>query len=171
MTGWAKHSGRADRSVWPLPPALQGRGGGYVLLRVGAVAKKRDETEEASGSRSGEPRNSRASVKLESFSELRHQNRLRRALACPRIASAQTRRQVGRKQGLKILAREVTNIKAQNAPRSQADWLWDCLTPRAALTGTSVFASAVAFSRKNCNLGRSFSTSPCATAHRRRTSA
>ena len=93
--------------------------------------------------------------KLESFSELQHQNRLRRTSTCPRIVSAQTRRQVGRRQGLKILAREATNIKARKAPRSQADWLWDCWTPRTALTGTFVFAGAVAFSRNHCTLGRS----------------
>ena len=38
------------------------RGSGYVLLHVGAVVGKCDAAEEASGSRSGEPRNSRASL-------------------------------------------------------------------------------------------------------------
>ena len=150
----AIHSGRADRSFWPLQPTFL-RGGGYVLLHGGAVAEKRDETEEASGSRSGEPRNSRASVQAGVLLGASASKQVTAASACPRIASAQTRRQVGRKQGLKILAREATKFKAQKAPRSQADWLWDCLTPRAALTGTSVFASAVAFSRKNCTTGRS----------------
>ena len=117
----------------------------------GSAMKPRKQAVLAAGNR-GIPGHRR---KLESFSELQHQNRLRRTSACPRIASAQTRRQVGRKQGLKTLAREAINIKVRKAPRSQADWLWDCLTPRSALTGTFVFAGAVAFSRNNCTLGRS----------------
>jgi hypothetical protein len=68
-------------------------------------------------------------------------------LAWPAIASAQTRRQAGRRQGLKILAREVNTIAARNVPKSQAKWLWDCLTPQAALTGESVSESAGAFLR------------------------
>ena len=63
-------------------------------------------------------------------------------------ASAQTRRSSGRRQGLKILAREVNNIAARTVPNSQADWLWDCTTPSAALTGTFVSAGAVRFVRK-----------------------
>jgi hypothetical protein len=59
----------------------------------------------------------------------------------PAIASAQTRRQAGREQGLKILAREAHNIKIQ------AKWLWDCSTSYAALTGTSVSAGALRFFR------------------------
>jgi len=55
----------------------------------------------------------------------------------------------GRQQGLNILAREDTNIAVPKAPISQADWLWDCTTPDAALAGTSVSAGALRFCRKN----------------------
>lgn len=72
---------------------------------------------------------------------------------CRTLVSARTRRHAGREQGLKILAREVTNIAVQKAPPSQADWLWDCTTPQAALAGSFVSASALYFSRKTAATG------------------
>jgi hypothetical protein len=71
-----------------------------------------------------------------------------RADGLPDIALAQTRRQHGRRQGLTILAREVTDIAAQIVPKSQAKWLWDCTTPDTAPTGTFVSGGAIRFSRK-----------------------
>jgi len=53
-----------------------------------------------------------------------------------------------REQGLKILAREALNIAVSKAPTSQANWLWDCTTPDAALAGTSVSAGAIRFACK-----------------------
>jgi len=75
-------------------------------------------------------------------------------------------------KGLKILAREVTNIAAQIVPPSQANWLWDCTTPDMALAGSSVSAGAIAFSRKTAAPKVLLSISPCETvalpvAHRR----
>ena len=143
------------------------RGGGYVLLHVGAVVERRDEAEEASGSLSGELRNSRASCECWSpFWISGIKTGYGGRLACPSIVSAQTRRQAGREQGLKILAREVTNIAVQKAPTSQADWLWDCTTPQTALTGTSVSAGAIAFSRKTA--ATRVRSSPQASLHVRR---
>ena len=69
------------------------------------------------------------------------------------LVSARTRRHAGREQGLKILAREVTNIAVQKAPPSQANWLWDCTTPQAALAGSFVSVSALSFSRKTAATG------------------
>ena len=71
--------------------------------------------------------------------------------ACPNNASAQTRRRAGRRQGLKILAREANKIAARGVPNSQADWLWDCTTPEMAPTGTFVSAGALRFAR-NANI-------------------
>jgi len=66
------------------------------------------------------------------------------------FASAQMRPRVGRGQGLKILAREENYIAARyKLPNSQTEWLWDCLTPQAALAGIPVSAGAVAFARNN----------------------
>jgi len=67
---------------------------------------------------------------------------------CPGNASAQTRRRTGRRQGLKILAREANNIAARIVPNSQAEWSWDCTTPRTAPTGITVPDGASRFSRK-----------------------
>jgi hypothetical protein len=44
----------------------------------------------------------------------------------------------------------------QNAPTSQADWLWDCTTPDVALTGSSVPVSAIRFLRKSAAPGPFF---------------
>jgi hypothetical protein len=41
----------------------------------------------------------------------------------------------------------------QKAPPSQADWLWDCTTPQAALAGSFVSVSALSFSRKTAATG------------------
>jgi len=66
------------------------------------------------------------------------------------FASAQRQPGAGRGQGLKILAREDNYIAARyKLPISQTEWLWDCLTPQAALAGISVPAGAVAFARTN----------------------
>ena len=107
---------------------------------------KRDEAEEASGSLSG--RAAEFPGIVESWSPFENSSiktGYGGRLAWPAIVSAQARRQAGRRQGLKILAREVNNIAARNVPKSQADWLWDCSTPQAALTGESVSASASVF--------------------------
>jgi hypothetical protein len=111
--------------------------------------EKRDEAEEASGSLSGELRNSRASLRagvlcgIPASKQVTAGGRLGRA-------SCQLRHdgRLDEDKGLKILAREVTNIAVPKAPISQADWLWDCLTPHSALTESCVFAGAVIFSRK-----------------------
>ena len=126
---------------------------------------KRDEAEEASGPLSG--RAAEFPGIVESWSPFENSSiktGYGGRLAWPAIVSAQTRRQAGRRQGLKILAREVNNIAARNVPKSQADWLWDCSTPQAALTGKSVSASAGVFLVKTAAPGPSFfSTSQCAT--------
>jgi hypothetical protein len=74
-------------------------------------------------------------------------------LVCRTLVSARTRRHTGREQGLNILAREVTNIAVPKAPPSQANWLWDCTTPQAALTGNYASVSALYFSRKTAATG------------------
>jgi hypothetical protein len=84
----------------------------------------------------------------ESFSELRHQNRLWRAAGSAGKRVSSDAAAAGRRQGLKILAREVNNTAAPQVPNSQAEWLWDCTTPEAALTGRSVSVSAIAISRQ-----------------------
>ena len=93
---------------------------------------------------------------LSPFKELRHQNREWRAAGVSTLVSARTRRHAGREQGLKTLAREVTQNAVQFAPTSQADWLWDCTTPQAALAGTSVSVSAICFLRKIAATGTFF---------------
>lgn len=66
------------------------------------------------------------------------------------FASAQMPPRVRREQGLKILAREENYIAARHKlPNSQTEWLWDCLTPQAALAGISVSAGALVSSRGN----------------------
>jgi hypothetical protein len=86
--------------------------------------------------------------KLESFWGLQHRTGCGERLAWPADASAQTRRRAGRRQGLKILAREVNIIAALRMPKSQAKWLWDCTTPQTALAGILVSAGALRFAHK-----------------------
>jgi hypothetical protein len=64
-------------------------------------------------------------------------------------------------KGLKILAREVNNIAARNVPNSQADWLWDCSTPSAALTGIFVSGGANRFVRKTATSESFFIQTRC----------
>jgi hypothetical protein len=107
---------------------------------------KCDEAEEASGPLSG--RAAEFPGIVESWSPFENsgiKTGYGGRLAWPAIVSAQTRRQAGRRQGLKILAREVNNIAARNVPKSQAIWLWDCSTPQAALTGKSASEGAGVF--------------------------
>ena len=63
-------------------PGLVGlrlRGGGYVLLHLGAVVEKRDEAEEAKRFSQRGTAEFPGIVEPESFWKFRHQNRLRRA--------------------------------------------------------------------------------------------
>jgi hypothetical protein len=87
-------------------------------------------------------------------------------LVSPESRQARTRRQAGREQGLKILAREANNIAARNVPTSQAKRLWDCTTREAALAGTSVSAGAIVFVRRNPVSGSSYPQPVlCGTEH------
>jgi hypothetical protein len=160
LSGTPKYFSRpvADGTGQLTPGALTGvsggcclrnlRGGGYVLLHGGAVVGKCDEAEEASGSLSGRAAEFPGIVEGWSlFENSSIKTGYGGRLARPTIVSAQTRRQAGRRQGLKILAREVNNIAARNVLRSQANWLWDCSTPPTALTGKFVSASAGVFLR------------------------